>query len=161
MKTANELTRMFRGSELGLAVILVVTLPANAQYKATAGDGLAASPRLRQQISDRTAQPTFSVAVTPKMSCPKCTDAWVAQADTKAKGSGAIALTGQTTKLVAKHLCEGCGTEWSVAGSGKGVKTVATHKCGACGAESLACCGAKGTGNTKGMVQKLDIAPLK
>jgi hypothetical protein len=163
MKTANELTRMFRGSGLGLAVIVVATFTANAQYKATGGDGIAASPRLRQQLNDRAAQSTFIVAVAPAMSCPKCTDAWVAQADTSPKGSGARTLTGQTTKLVAKHLCEGCGAEWSVAGTGKGTKTVAAHKCSSCGAENLACCGAKGAGDaaTKGMTQKPEIAPVK
>ena len=48
MKTANELTRMLRGSALALAAILFATVPANAQYKAT--DGIAEEQYLRNVV---------------------------------------------------------------------------------------------------------------
>jgi hypothetical protein len=83
--------------------------------------------------------------------------------DTASKGSGARTLMGQTTKVIAKHLCEGCGTDWTVAGTGKGKQAIASHKCTACGAENLACCSGTGSSTTatKGMDQKIQIAPLK
>jgi hypothetical protein len=94
------------------------------------------------------------------MACPKCKDTWVAQADTNPKGLGARTLMGQTTKRVAQHLCEGCGSEWTTAGNEKAKHAVATHTCSGCGAGNLACCSTKGSGDvaTKGMGQKIQIA---
>ena len=162
----NEITRMFRGSRLALAAILIASVgaaaSANAQSKVT-GDGIAASPKVRQQINEREARLRPAVVLLPTMACPKCKDAWVAQADTDPKGLGAKTLIGQATKLVPTHLCAGCGTDWSVTGTGKGSRTVASHKCSSCGAENLACCSGKGSGvvATKGMETKPEIAPLK
>ncbi len=167
MKTVNEITRKIRGSGLAVAAILIATLaavaPANAQYRPTGDDGITASPRLRFQLDERRARTAPAVPTQPTMACPKCKDAWGAQADTNPKGLGARTLMGQTAKLVAKHLCNGCGTDWSVAGTGKGKHSVATHKCSGCGAEDLACCSPKGSGTvaTRGMEQKVQIAPLK
>jgi hypothetical protein len=165
MKTMNEITRMFRGSRLALAAILIASVgaaaSANAQYKFT-GDGIAASPKLRQQINERIARSTPAVAPVPTMACAKCKDTWMAQKD-NSKGLGARTLMGQTTKLVPTHLCAGCGTDWSVAGTGKGSHAVATHKCSSCGSENFACCSGKSTGNlaTKGMGTSVEVAPLK
>jgi hypothetical protein len=158
---------MFRGSRLALAVVLIATVAgtasANAQYKPTGDDGIAASPKVRQQLNERSARFAPVVAVQPTMACPKCKDTWIKQANTDPKGSGVRALTGKTTKLVAQHLCGGCGTDWSVAGTGKARQHVASHKCTACGAENLACCSPKGSSTvaTRGMQQPIQVAPLK
>jgi hypothetical protein len=146
----------------GFAVV-AFTSPVLAQYKPTGDDGITASPKVRYQLDDRRAGTTSIAAPAPTMACPKCKDAWVEQTDRGSRGfAGAKALTGQTTKLVAHHLCDGCSTEWSIAGTGRGKHSVATHKCTGCGAENLVCCGQKG-GNiaTKGMEQQPQVAPLK
>ena len=166
MKTMNKVWRGVECSGLTLAAIFVASFmtaaPANAQYKATGDDGITASPKLRAQLNERNASATRVFAAAPSMACAKCKDVWVAQADTNSKGSGVRALMGITAR-VPKHLCEGCGTEWSVAGTGKGTHTVAAHKCSSCGAENLACCSGKGAGTvaTKGMEKKIEVAPLK
>jgi hypothetical protein len=166
MKTPNRIIRMFKGSRLVLAVVVIATGAAtgaaNAQYKPTGDDGITASPKLRQQLDERRAR-LAAVAVLPSMSCPKCQDTWVTQADTRSKGSGSRALMGQTAQRVAKHLCDGCGMDWKVAGTGKGKHEVATHKCSGCGAKDLACCSTKGSSEvaTKGMGEKVQVAPLK
>ena len=167
MKTLNEITRIVRGSGAALATVLITAFmaaaPANAQYKPTGDDGITASPRLRAQLDERKTTTTAVSATAPSMACAKCKDAWVAQADTSSKGSGARTLMGQTTKSVVQHLCGGCGTEWTTAGNGKAKFAVATHKCSSCGAENLACCAPKGASDvaTKGMGEKFQIAPLK
>ena len=165
MKAINEITRMVQGSSLGLAATLIATFvavaPANAQYRPTGDDGITASPKVRAMLDARKASTTPVAAPVPAMACPKCKDTWVAQPDTNAKG--AKILMGQTTKLVAQHLCAGCSTDLVTAGAGKAKHTVATHKCSGCGAENLACCSTKGAGAvaTKGMDKKIEIAPLK
>ncbi len=168
MNTVNEISRMVRGSGLGLASILLAafmtTWSASAQYKPTGDDGITASPKVRAQLDGRRVSATsVSTASTPAMACPKCTDGWVAVSDASQKGLGARTLMGQTTRLVAKHLCNGCGTDWNVAGAGKAKQAVASHKCTGCGAENLACCSGKSFGAlaTKGMDQQIQVAPLK
>ena len=167
MKTTNASIRMFRSSRFTLAAILIATVTAaasaTAQYKPTGDDGITASPKLRQQLNERRAGLTTAVAAAPTMACPKCKDGWVAVSDTASKGSGARTLMGQTTRHIAKHLCDGCSADWQVAGTGKAKQAVASHKCTGCGAENLACCSGSGstTMATKGMDQKIQIAPLK
>jgi hypothetical protein len=167
MKTVNEITRIVQGSGLALAAILIATftavLPANAQFRPTGDDGIAASPRLRAQLDERRVRATPVSATAASMACPKCKDAWVAKADITSRGLGARSLTGQTTNRVAQHLCAGCGTDWATTGTGRAKLAVASHKCSGCGSESLACCPTKGTGAvaTKGMDKKIEIAPLK
>ena len=167
MKTTKHITRFIRSSGLALATVLIAGLTsvstANAQYKPTGEDGITASPKLRQQLDERRARSAPDVAPAPTMACPKCKESWVEQANTDPKGSGVRALTGKTTKLVAKHLCNGCGVDWSNAGIGKGKHAVVSHKCSGCGAEDLACCSPKGSATvaTRGMGQPVQIAPLK
>jgi hypothetical protein len=167
MKTLNEITRIVRGSGAALATVLITAFmaaaPANAQYKPTGDDGVTASPRLRAQLDERKTTTTPVSTTVPSMACAKCKDAWVAQAETSSKGSGARTLMGQTTKSVMQHLCGGCGTEWSTAGNGKAKLAVANHKCSSCGAENLACCSPKGASDvaTKGMGEKFQVAPIK
>lgn len=167
MKTVIELTRMVQGSGLALAAIVIATFvavtPAKAQYRSTGDDGITASPRLRAQLDERRAKVTAVSATAVSMACPKCKDTWISQPDQNSKGSGARTLIGQTTKRIARHLCEGCSTEWATAGTGKAKLAVASHKCSGCGAENLACCSTKGAGEvaTKGMDKKIEVAPLK
>jgi hypothetical protein len=167
MKKINEVTKMVRGSALALVVATIATFmglaSANAQYNSTGNDGITASPKLRAQLDERRAATKPTSVTVPAMACSKCVDAMVATTDTNPKGLGARALVGQTTKLVPKHLCDGCGAEWTVTGAGKAKQTVAAHKCTGCGAENLACCSGKGPGNmaTKGVDQKIQVAPLK
>jgi hypothetical protein len=136
----------------------------NAQSQIAGEDGIAASPKVRAQLNERKARLQTTTVAVPSMACPKCKDAWVAQLDTNSKGSGARTLMGQTTKLVAQHLCSGCATTITVAGQGKAKHDVAAHKCDSCGSANLACCGtAKGSETTtKGMEKEsVEIAPIK
>ncbi len=159
MKT-KDITRMIQGPSLAFASVLVAAfmavLPANAQ-------DIAASPRVRAQMAERQATVAPVVSETSSMACPKCIEAWVAQVDTNPRGMGARTLMGQTTRLVVRHLCEGCGTQWTTAGTSKGLHAVASHKCTSCGADSLACCGSSAGSRaaTQGMEKKPEIAPIK
>ncbi len=157
-----KMNNMLVAALAGLALALVAS-SAQAQYKPTGDDGITASPKLRQQLDERSARTAPVAANVPSMACPKCKDTWVAQVDTNPKGSGVKTLMGKRTKLVAQHLCNGCGVDWAVAGTGKAKHAVATHKCSGCGSENLACCSTKGTTDvaTKGMGQKFEVAPLK
>ena len=147
----------------GLAGLALLASPARAQYKITSDDGIAASPRVRMQLDERKARiTTVEVA---SMRCPKCKDTFVSKPDTDPKGLGARTLMAKGTprKLVATHLCPGCGTDWAVVGQGKAKAVVGTHKCQSCGAEDIACCSTKAGSNvtaTKGM-EKLHVAPVK
>ena len=168
MKTSNHITRIIRSCCFSCASLLIAGLvmsatSANAQYKPTGDDGITASPRLRAQLNERAARPANLVAAEPAMACAKCKDAWVTQADNSPKGLGARTLMGAPGKLVASHLCLGCGADMAVTGTGKAKQTVASHKCSSCGAADLACCSTKGSGAvaTKGMEQNFKIAPVK
>jgi hypothetical protein len=161
-KDMKTVTRIVRGSGLALALItaFMMTGTASGQNRPT-GDGITASPRLRAQLDERRASATPVLMTTATMACAKCTDGWVTVSDSTVKG--VQVLLGQTTRRVAKHLCDGCGAEWNMAGTGKAKQVVASHKCTGCGAENPACCSGKGSGAvaTKGMDQKIQIAPLK
>src|SRR5262249_41207930 len=50
---------------------LAFTTAANAQYNPIDGDGIAASPKVRQMLNERKASAVPAVAVTPAMACPK------------------------------------------------------------------------------------------
>lgn len=134
---------------------------AQAQYKAVGDDGIAASPRLRQQLDEykRNHSPDRTPAEIPQMACAKCKGKVTSRIDYSARGANKPVIR------VVMHLCEGCGTDWAVVGHGKAKQSVATHKCTSCGAENLACCNTtKGsTVATKGMEKAKDfnIAPLK
>jgi len=167
MKTTNQVTRFIRSCAFTCAStlvlgVLVTANSANAQYKPTGEDGITASPRLRAQLNERAVRPESLVAAQPAMSCPKCKDAWVTQTDNP-KGLGARTLIGAQGKLVASHLCPGCGADMTVSGTGRAKQTVASHKCSSCGVEDIACCSKKGSSTvaTKGMDQNFKVAPVK
>jgi hypothetical protein len=163
MKSINHFAKTVCTSSAAVLTVAFLALAsqANAQYKPTGDDGITASPRVRAQLQER-AMPAVKDA-SAVMACPKCKDALVAVTDTNSKGAGARTLVGANTKVIAKHLCEGCGAAWSLTGTGKAKQLTASHSCSGCGADNLACCSAPGTGNvaTKGMDRKIQIAPLK
>lgn len=133
---------------------------AQAQYKPTGDDGIAASPKLRQQLDEykRNHSPAPTPAAIAQMPCAKCTDKVTTRVDYSARGAN------KPTIRVVTHQCEGCGTDWAVVGHGKAKQSVATHKCSSCGAEMAACCNTtKGSPTaTKGMEKKdVEVAPLK
>lgn len=166
MKSSNYIARLIRRwvfSLFTVAIVAAVGGVAHAQYKPTGDDGITASPRLRQQLDERRARTSARAVEVPKMACSKCQDTMVSVRNTESKGVGARTLMGNTTKLVAQHSCAGCGVDWAVVGTGKAKQSVATHKCSGCGSEILACCSAKGSGAvaTKGMEQKIQVAPVK
>lgn len=135
--------------------------PVQAQYKPTGDDGITASPRLRQRLDEynRNHSPAPAPAEIPQMACAKCKDKVTSRIDYSARGAN------KPTIRVVTHLCDGCGTDWTVVGHGKAKQSVATHKCTSCGSENLACCNtSKGSDvATKGMekAKNFDVAPLK
>lgn len=140
------------------------TGPALAQYKPTGDDGITASPKVRAQIDARNAGLKAAPAVVASMPCPKCKDEWVNVRKSPFKGGEALLAGGPPTQKVARHLCAGCDSTIKTVGLSKQTKhDVVIHKCTGCGAENLACCSTKGTGAvaTKGMDEKIEIAPLK
>jgi hypothetical protein len=132
MKT-NRLPSALRETSLVLAATTIATLvlanAASAQTKTANGDGIAASPKVRQMLNERPKSVTSYAVTAPAMACPKCVDVWTTKVNPQAKG--AEVLTGTATKLVAKHACSGCETSWAVVGGGKTKHSVATHKCSA------------------------------
>ena len=154
-KTNNILIAALAGIALSM-----FTSSAQAQYKPVGDDGIAASPKLRQQLDEykRNHSPAPAPAEIAKMPCPKCEDKVTTRVDYSARGAN------KPTIRVVTHQCEGCGTDWNIVGVGKAKQSVATHKCTSCGAETLACCNtSKGSSvATKGMEKKeTEIAPLK
>jgi len=165
MKTPTSLGNLTGLGTLAIAMFagLAIASSANAQYKPTGDDGITASPRVRQQLDELKTRPP-KLAKTAELACAKCQDKLVAVPNRESKGTGARALTGNTTQLVVKHLCPSCGTEWKVGGTGKAKTLVATHTCDECGSAKLACCSKDGAGvkvASKGMQQPVSIAPAK
>ena len=159
MKT-NRISRLARlaGITIVLALFTGIGGLASAQEKG--------AERLLR-LSGRLVEPKSAVSDYKPMSCARCTDTAVKVADLDSRGLGARTLMTRgnslPTKLVAKHLCDGCGVEWRVEGIGRAKRDVASHKCTSCGSESLACCSIKkgSETGTKGMEKKFEIAPLK
>ena len=112
---------------------------ANAQTKSQADDGIAASPKVRQALTEKKASANLAVAPVPAMSCPKCAD--VLTSEPKRQTKGAEVLVGvKSTQM--KHTCAGCEIQWTVAGEGKAKHSVAIHKCSADVPNNKTCCAA-------------------
>lgn len=89
------------------------------------------------------------------MACPKCKTITLTFIKTE-KGHIKTTTPGQ------EHLCPGCEQKFVVVGEGKGKHDVVTHVCKKCGSKDAFCCVLRQGGeSTKGMDQKLDVAPLK
>ena len=159
MKT-NRISKLARltGMTVALALFASIGGLANAQEKG--------AERLLR-LGGKLVEPKSAPSDYKPMSCAKCVETLVKVSDLDSRGLGARGLmtrgSGLPTKLVAKHLCDGCGVEWRVEGIGKAKHDVTTHKCTSCGSESLACCSTKKGSETatKGMEKNFEIAPLK
>lgn len=147
---ANRIIRL-----AGMAVAAVLFAGLTTEVKAqngAKGGGIKLVELSGPQIA---AKPDTSTPRQP-MTCAKCKEEYSTRVDLSARGAN------KPKVFVATHLCEGCGTDWSVVGHGKSKVAVATHKCTSCGAETASCCNTKGTTvATKGMEKKVEIAPLK
>jgi len=147
----------------GITIALALFAGVAAEVKA-GGDGKGAI-RLLELGRRAQSAPAPAVSEFKEMACPKCKDILTTQPDVTSRGLGARSLVagGVPTQTVARHLCDGCGVDWTISGHGKAKVAVANHKCTSCGAESLACCNmTKGSPvATKGMDKKFEIAPLK
>ncbi len=143
--------------------IIVLALFVGTAGEVRAQKGVLAAKLL--EFSGRSVAPKTDPNNSKPMSCSKCKDVFVTQADKEMKGFGAktLASHGTPTIKVAKHLCGGCGRDRAAVGAGKGKEVPAIHTCTSCSAESLACCGTKKGSDvtTKGMEKKFEIAPLK
>ena len=160
VRRINTLARWI-GRTIALALIAGVAIGVKAGEIPTGKGG--ATKLL--QLSGSSVTPKSEPSDYQAMSCAKCKDSTVAVTDTDSKGAGARTLVqgGAPTKLVTRHLCEGCANEWVVKGHGKAKQAIASHKCTSCGEASLACCNTKKGSNvaTKGMEKKFEVAPLK
>lgn len=158
MKTERNRTM---GRWAGMIIVLALFAGTASDVKAQKGAGAAKL----LELNSRSVTPKTEPNDSKPMSCSKCKDVWVTQADKEMKGFGAKTLVSQGTPTikVAKHLCGGCGSDWATVGEGKARHVVAAHKCTSCAAESLACCNTKKGSDlaTKGMEKKFEIAPLK
>lgn len=143
---------------IALALFAGVTASANAQNGAKGG----ATKLL--ELSGRAITPKSEPSDFKAMSCAKCTDKFIQVKDTDSKGGARALVSGAPlTKSIARHGCNGCGTDWAVVGGGKAKQSVATHKCTSCGAAALACCNTRKSAEvaTKGMDTQFEVAPLK
>ena len=134
---------MLRTSNLLLAASAIAALTfassASAQFKPMGDDGIVASPKVRQMLSERKATP--SVAIASTMPCPKCVDVQTTEVNRRAKG--AELLAGAATRTVMKHTCTACETRITTQGEGKARHAVATHKCTADVPKPATCCASK------------------
>ena len=154
MKTTRINTPIrFTGLVVALALFAGVVGAARGQEIGSARGG--ASQLL--QLGGSRVTPTSGTSDYKPMACAKCKDEYVSSVDRTARGAN------KPTVVVAKHLCTGCGTEWTVVGHGKAKQDIATHKCGSCGAEIAGCCSTRNGEVTasKGVNKKFEVAPLK
>jgi hypothetical protein len=137
----NRIPSILRSSKLLLTASAITALAfislANAQNKPQADDGIAASPKLRQALTERKASANLAVAPVSAMSCPKCAE--VLTSEPKRQAKGAEVLVGARNTEI-KHSCSGCEVKWTVVGEGKAKHSVATHKCSADVPNNKTCC---------------------
>jgi hypothetical protein len=126
-------------------------VPALAQVNAGSDDGIAASPKLRQQLNQIKSEKE-AAALKPgdviAMVCSKCKSVMIHNVTTE-KGHIKIMTVGE------KHMCPGCNSTITVVGVGKQSKDEVKHVCDKCGSDSVFCCATKpGAGATTGMEKK-------
>jgi len=139
----NQILTTLRSSKLLLTASAVAALTfigaANAQNKAANDDGIAASPKVRQTLTERKTSANPAVAPVSAMSCPKCAEVLATQPNRHAKGAEVL-VGAKSTEI--KHTCSGCEVKWTVAGEGKARHSVATHTCSADVPNNKTCCAA-------------------
>jgi hypothetical protein len=144
MKT-NRIPNSFQPSALALVAATVAALTiattARAQLKPANDGSIAASPKVRQMLDEKSSAPAASVLKGPIMTCSKCLDIFRSEVNHQAKG--AELLAGTATKTVIRHSCDGCETTITTAGTGKGRHSVAVHNCTAEVPNTLACCASR------------------
>ncbi len=106
------------------------------QMTASDTSGIAASPRVLQQISERPNAFTVAVTSSDTMPCSKCDNQYVTRTDPSARG--AVKLT-----KVVQHTCPACQTTLTAQGQGKARQQAATHTCTAVASDTMPCCGMK------------------
>lgn len=144
-----NITKIIRisGSTITLAILMALA----GEVRADGAKGGAS------KLGAAAPAPVVAAATGAKaMSCGKCKEEYSRRIDSSARGANKPAI------FVARHLCEGCSTEWKVVGHGKEKASVASHVCRSCGAASAACCSPRDSDvATKGMGKKFEVAPLK
>ncbi len=159
MKT-NRINRLARLAGITIAAVLF----AGTAEELRAQNGAKGGATKLLELSGRAIRPKAEPSDFKAMSCAKCTDEFIQVKDTDSKGGARALVSGAPlTKSIARHGCNGCGTDWAILGGGKAKQSVATHKCTSCGAAALACCNTKKSAEvaTKGMDKKFEVALLK
>ena len=145
-------------SVIATTVATMFIAQARAQNPAVGGDGIAASPKVRQALDERERSTRVLTLIKSyqdvadlkdgdmiAMACPKCKTITVTYVNTE-KGHIKTTTTGE------EHLCPGCEQKFTVVGEGKGKRDVVTHVCTKCGSTDAFCCVSKKEGTpTKGM----------
>jgi hypothetical protein len=126
MKSKLTTTGRLAGLAVAVALLTVAATAVNAQEKG--------ATRLLQLNAPKAPAATF-VSTDTSMSCATCKDTFVRVPDTEMKGAAARVLVtgGPPTRILAKHACDSCGTEWVIKGHGKTAISVPVHKCASCG----------------------------
>lgn len=139
---------------LGSSLILAISMLAIFELKSHAAEQAKGGPKLQQmnRVATLGDIEALKAGDTFAMACAKCQTISVKEVVSTAKGAEVLAADGKPTKVLGKHLCEGCGSTIEVVGHGKGKESKITHTCAACGETSVFCCATKpGSGATKGM----------
>lgn len=145
-----DIVRNMLGSSLILAIAMLTLLGT----KINAAEQIKGGQKLQQlnRVATIGDIEGLKVGDTFAMACAKCQTIVVKEVVSTAKGAEVLAADGKPTKVLGKHLCEGCGSTIGVVGHGKGKESKITHTCIACGETSVFCCATKpGSGATKGM----------
>ena len=139
MKTS-LIPTILRTSSFALVATATIALTfasgAYSQYTPV-GDGIAASPKVRQMLNEKKASATIATEPAPAMACPKCANVRTSVLNRQAKGAETLA---GATRIVTQHTCTGCEVNWVVVGEGKAKHSVAAHKCTAEVPNNHACC---------------------
>jgi hypothetical protein len=107
-----------------IVAALTIAGTAIAQRQLVGGDGIAASPKVRAQLNERTAATALAAAPTAHK-CALCTETLVTVVDKGTKGPNHL-----VTKAF-RHNCAGCNTKFVTEGTGKAKNDVAIHSCNA------------------------------
>src|SRR4051812_17313866 len=140
----NRIAKLFGFAGLVVTITATFALAGDVQYKTTSDDGIAASPKVRQELTAKAASGAVTTTKVAAMACAKCKDVSVAAANGSAKGAEVMA---GVTPVVIKHTCGGCDTTLDVVGTGKAKQTVATHKCTERAVKQAGCCSKAPMGN--------------
>ena len=138
MKTTNPISRVVKGSSLGLIIAVAAWLAAP-----TSVFGQIKGGQRLIELNRREPLPAVETGKSAPMPCAKCKDVVVVRRNTEAKGGQALIAGGVPTKNVASHLCGGCGNKWEMVGHGKKKVSVAVHTCTECKAKKVAATGTK------------------